>query len=237
MKMQDNATENYSAVEKCNEMPQTSARSQGQIKISLRSKAEQSIVDDTKRIKDMIEMYESNKIPIEQIGYSIDNLKGLHVLNLKDCIKITDVSLKYSLKLCELQEISLAKCQQISTTGITSLVKNCPSLEALNLSECHNIDDKTIKIITENLKRLTHLYLERCIQLTDYSLDYISMNCVVLKYLDVRGCRSMSFEPGLRLANLKSLRQVLFSKPGPYLETKSKKQSNPPPPPPKFFFF
>lgn len=203
-------------------------------KISLRSKAEEEIVNDAKRKKVMIEMYEQNHSNADYSGYSINLAKGLTKLTLTACNKITDVSLKYSFELLELRELSLSKCQQISLIGVESLVKKCPSLEVLNLSECHNISDKTIETITIQLNRLTHLYLERCAQLSDHSLDYIAVNCRALKYLDVRSCRSMCSEPNLRLVNLTTLKHIAMSKPGPYLvdvDTITMKRPRPPPMP------
>lgn len=199
-------------------------------KISLRSKAEEEIVNDAKRKKMMLEMYE-HKGPITDFsGYSVNALRGLRVLNLTACNRITDVSLKYSFQLTELKELNLAKCQQITSDGMSNLIRNCPSLEIVNLSECHNINDKTIEMITIHLRRLTHFYLERCIQLTDHSLDYMAINCQCLRYLDVRGCRSMCSEPNLRLVNLTTLKHVSMSKPGPYVvDVVTYKQPKPPP--------
>lgn len=206
-------------------------------KISLRSKAEEEIVNDAKRKKVMWDMYEisgseSMNTGNNTTGYSVNQLCGLRVLNLTACNKISDVSLKCSMHLNELKELSLSKCQQITTMGIECLVKHCPSLEIVNLSECHNINDKTIELLTIHLKRLTHLYLERCIQLTDHSLDSMAINCACIKYVDVRGCRSMCSEPNLRLVNLTSIKYVSMSKPGPYVvDVVQYKQPKPPPMP------
>lgn len=124
---------------------------------------------------------------------------------------------------------------QISVTGIHELVKNCPSLNVLNLSECQSIDDKAVKDITTNVRMLKELYIDRCYKLTDHSLDSIALECKYIKVsrsfdyyyshknqifsfqvLDVRGCRGMCPEPGLRLKTVQSLRNLMASKPGPY---------------------
>lgn len=186
-------------------------------KISLRSRAEEDIVNDAKRKRVMLAIYEHKGPITDYSGYSINSLRGLRTLNVTACNRITDVSLKYSFQLAELKEVRFARCQQITTDGISNLVKNCPSLELVDLSECHNITDKTIEVIAQRLRRLTNLYLERCIQLSDHSLDYMAVNCERLRYLDVRGCRAMCSQPNLRLVNLSSLKYVAMSKPGPYV--------------------
>lgn len=187
--------------------------------ISLRSKAEEDIVNDAKRKKIMLHMCEQplNKEEINCSSYSIARLKGLRSLNLASCNRISDVSLKYSFDFLELEALSLSKCQQITVVGIECLLSKCPSIKILNLSDCHNLTDDAINLISAQLKRLTHLQLERCSQLTDYSLDSIAMNCKRLKSLDIRGCRSMSAEPNLKVENLRSLQRILMSKPGPYM--------------------
>lgn len=156
-------------------------REQSYYKISLGSKAETEIKYDAKRKKAMQEMCEMSCGEESATEYSIAQLKGLRVLKLGGCNRVTDVSLKYCFKLQELKELGLERCYQVSIDGIKAIVYNCPSIEILNLSECHSINDKAVEHITENLHRLTYLSLEKCIQLTDFSLDYISMNCKTLR--------------------------------------------------------
>ncbi|XP_058461767.1 F-box/LRR-repeat protein fbxl-1-like [Malaya genurostris] len=203
------------------------------LKISIRSKAEQEIVNDAMQKRAIMEMCQQNELLKDEAssGLSIDSLKGLRVLRLSQCNKLSDISLMYAFKLIELKEINLSKCQQISVEGIRSLVHNCPSLEIVDLSECHNINDKAIELIAIHLKRLQTLSLDRCFQLSDFSLDYIAIHCKALRTLDVRGCRNMCAEPNLRLVNVPTLRTVHMSKPGPYLGEPGYFVRKPPPPP------
>lgn len=203
-------------------------------RISLRSKAEEDIVNDAKRKRVMLEMCDksTNAREINCTNYTISRLKGLRNLNLTACNQVTDVSLKYCFNFLELKNLSLAKCQQVSSFGIASFIHKCPSIEVIDISECHNITDKGIESIAMHLPRLTHLHIERCSQLTDHSLDYISVNCKRLKFLDVRGCRSMCSEPNLRVEHVRSLKQVIMSKPGPYLSSIYDTTARPPKVPP-----
>lgn len=183
------------------------------IKISLKSKAEQEIVEDALRKKAMLKMaMEINLQEQASSNFSIARLKGLRVLKLGSCNKVSDVSLIYNFKLPELKEIDLSKCQQISLQGIKELVINCPALEVLNLSECHNINDKCIDLITTKLTRLNTLDISRCHQLTDFSLDYIAVNCTQLRNLFVHGCKNMTDEPYLKLTSLDTLRNVTMNR-------------------------
>lgn len=192
--------------------------------ISLRSKAEKDIVFDSEQKMLLLHMCEqiTSNGEIDCSPYSIAQLKGLRSLNLASCNRVTDVSLKYAFDFVELEALSLSKCQQITAKGFECAVLKCPSIKVLNISDCHNLCDRAIEIISAHLKRLTYLHIERCSQLTDFSLDSLAMNCKCLKYLDVRGCRSMCAEPSSKLDGLRSLQQVLMSKPGPYISNNGK---------------
>lgn len=208
-------------------------------RISLRSRAEEEIVNDAKRKKVMLEMCEQNinGDASNSCRYSITRLRGLRILNLSTCNRISDVSLRYNFKFLELKSLNLSRCQQISSEGIEACLPQCPSLEIINLSECHNINDRAIEAIATQVKRLTHLHIERCIHLTDHSLDHIAVNCKRLRFLDVRGCRSMCSQPNLRVEHIRSLKQIVSSKPGPYLpamDATTVKRPKPPPMPSAF---
>ncbi|XP_055531127.1 uncharacterized protein LOC129721996 [Wyeomyia smithii] len=230
---------NFQNADEIEPMPSSSGRTFGagspdeMYKISIRSKAEQEIVNDAMRKRAMMEICQQKQLLKDEVGsgFSINRLKGLRVLRLSQCNKLSDISLMYAFKLRELKEISLARCQQISIEGIRSLVQNCPSLEIVDLSECHNINDKAIELIAIHLKRLNTLSLDRCFQLSDFSLDYIAIHCKALRTLDVRGCRNMCAEPNLRLVNIPTLRTVHMSKAGPYLGEPGYFVNKPPPPP------
>lgn len=189
------------------------------IRISLQSKAEREIVEDAMRKRAMLRLAkEINLQDQKSSNYSIARLRGLRVLKLSGCNKVSDVSLIYNFKLPELKEINLSKCQQISMQGIKELVENCPALEVVNLSECHNINDKCIELITRKLPRLTTLDITRCHQLTDFSLDYIAVHCKRIRKLNLGGCRHMSDEPNLKLVSVESLRNISNIKGGSEIE-------------------
>lgn len=228
----DNAQDDNDEIDQPIEELQHESINRHPFHISLRSRAEEDIVNDAKRKKIMLHMCEQplNKEQINCSSYSIVRLKGLRSLNLASCNRISDVSLKYAFDFIELEALSLSKCQQVSAIGIECVLIKCPSIKVLNLSDCHNLTDYAIEMISKQMKRLTHLHIERCSQLTDESLDYIALNCKRLKVLDVRGCRSMSSEPNLRLESIRSLQRILMSKPGPYMTSYGKQPKAPPMP-------
>ncbi|KDR09426.1 F-box/LRR-repeat protein 14-like [Zootermopsis nevadensis] len=207
-------------------------------RISLRSKAEQDIVNDAKRKKVVLQMCEDQDTEEVENGFSIVRLKGLQELDLRGCNRITDVSLKYAFSFLELRHLNLSLCQQVTDTGISDLASKNPSIETLIMIKCHNITDSgMIKFVT-NLSRLKHLELQGCSQLTDASLTAIGQRCSNLKYLDISYCSGMSLEGSehmeLCLPSLYTLyKRGLASKEFPKSSVKEPKQV---PPPPKFRF-
>lgn len=196
-------------------------------RIYLGSRAEEEIVRDAKRKRDVMRMCE--KISTNSYtGYSLARLKGLRDLDLSGCNRITDVSLTYAFNFKELINLNISRCQQITHQGVEHLVKNCQSIEYINLNDCYNLNDHAVKEIVQQLKRLKQLELRGCNQLTDKTLEYVRSYCEKLKFLDVQGCRNMSPELACSIGSLPTLHTVLMTKPGPYV-TDDVKQRSPAP--------
>ncbi|KAF9421543.1 hypothetical protein HW555_002476 [Spodoptera exigua] len=193
-------------------------------KIHLGSRAEEEIVRDAKRKRDVMLMCE--KLSMDSYtGYSLARLRSLKELDISGCNRITDVSLTYAFNFKELINLNLSRCQQITHDGIEHLVKNCPSIEYINLIDCYNLNDEAVQEIVKNLQRLKHLELRGCNQLSDKTLEAVRAYCSKLQFLDVQGCRHMSPELACSIGSLPSLHTVLMSKPGPYIEDGKKNRA------------
>ncbi|XP_043275383.1 F-box/LRR-repeat protein 20 isoform X2 [Venturia canescens] len=165
------------------------------LKIRLGSRAEEDILLDAHRKREVMEMCEDSITPTDHeisLGFSLIRLRGIKELNLSGCNRVTDVSLKHAFKFSELRILDLSMCQQITHVGLDYLTKNNPAIEDLNLSQCHNVTDTGILYVSQRLHRLKRLHLQSCSQLTDHSLDSIKLYCKNLQYFDVRNCRSIS---------------------------------------------
>ncbi|CAB3240709.1 unnamed protein product [Arctia plantaginis] len=196
-------------------------------KIYLGSRAEEEIVRDARRKRDVMLMCE--KLTMDSYsGYSLARLKHIKELDLSGCNRITDVSLTYAFNFKELVNMNLSKCQQITHRGLEHLVRTCPSIEYFNLIDCYNLKDEAADEIVKYLRRLKHLELRGCNQLTDRTLEAVKKHCDKLQYLDVQGCRNMSPELACTIGSLPTLHTVLMSKPGPYIAD-GKKQREPAP--------
>lgn len=127
-------------------------------KIYLGSRAEEEIVRDARRKRDVMRMCE--KITMDSFtGYSLARMKNLRELDVSNCNKITDVSLTYAFNFKEMVKLNLSRCQQITHKGLEYLVKNCRSIEYFNLTDCFNLKDEAVNEIVRGLSRLQYLEL------------------------------------------------------------------------------
>ena len=148
----------------------------------------------------------------------ISNMKLEHLeyLNLNFCVSITDKGLQAIADgLPSLKTLLLQSVDNITSQGISQIVRKCSKLTSLDLSHCcwvdnqtmerlsqartpsclaeldiscANITDKGVKTIAENLHRLKHLRVGQCLKLSDVSLMYIGYHMTSLESIDIYGC-------------------------------------------------
>ncbi|XP_018327019.1 F-box/LRR-repeat protein 4-like [Agrilus planipennis] len=158
------------------------------MRIPLGSKVETEIREDVARKREIMQIMNISGQPTT---FSIMRLQGLKVLSLRNCTRVSDLSLKSVFKFVELISLDIAGCQQITHEGFSEMIPNVKSLEVLNLSSCFNIGDKTVDNICQGLKRLKILILQNCKQLTDKSLESVFYS-TSLKRINVKGCENMN---------------------------------------------
>lgn len=86
------------------------------LRIRLGSRAEEDIVRDANRKREVMEMCEDSVTPIDNEippGFSLIRLRGIRELDLSSCNRVTDVSLKHAFTFPELRIIDLSMCQQV----------------------------------------------------------------------------------------------------------------------------
>ncbi|OAD60596.1 F-box/LRR-repeat protein 14 [Eufriesea mexicana] len=165
---------------------------ESRLRISLRSRAEEEIVRDANRKREIMQLCEIVSGPYKPFfGFSLIRLKCLQELDLFGCNNITDISLKHAFAFPELRTLNLSQCQ-VTHVGLDYLSRNNPAIEYLNLNRCYKISDIGISYLAQRLHRLKRLLIQGCSQLTDQSLNSIKLYCKNLHYLDTRYCREMT---------------------------------------------
>ena len=92
-----------------------------------------------------------------------------------------------------LREISLARCQQLSSAAVTLIIKETPDLRSLSLNTVVAVDDATIDTLaTVTARNLTHLDVSWCLEFSEDALGLLTDKCRRLKRLSVWGCRQVT---------------------------------------------
>ncbi|TDH68241.1 hypothetical protein CCR75_006736 [Bremia lactucae] len=113
-----------------------------------------------------------------QIGdESIQALKGmkqLRKLQFTQMERLTDagmVSLTESLP--DLQEISIARCSQLSNVAVKGILDACRGLTVLNVSDLPLLTDDCFESVRTHEHALRHVNMRCCIGLTDVGIEHI----------------------------------------------------------------
>ncbi|XP_033625290.1 F-box/LRR-repeat protein 17-like [Asterias rubens] len=110
--------------------------------------------------------------------------RSVRLLNLSDCLKITNNGLSRALSYCGvLRELYLIRCSQLTEGAFLSVAKHCLNLIHLDLSSCTGLTDQSLKSIAEQCPRLQKLRLKQCPHISDLSLQVVASSCRRLKVL------------------------------------------------------
>lgn len=150
----------------------------------------------------------ANKIAIPE--YSIANLKGLQSLDISGCEEITNVSLLTSFHLLELRKFKASNLKKISGLGIEALVQGCPQIEVIDLGGCESLNDSCINLISKRLQRLKFLDIHGCKTLTYGAWQHLATNCKALQILNSWNCNMTIFLSDMLFSRIDSLKLILY---------------------------
>ena len=89
-----------------------------------------------------------------------------------------------------LRYLSVAKCDQISDSGIQQIARLCYKLRYLNVRGCEAISDNAINVIARSCMRLKSLDIGKC-DVTDMGLKQLGEFSATLRKLSVKNSRRM----------------------------------------------
>jgi F-box/leucine-rich repeat protein 13 len=145
---------------------------------------------------------------------SIGTLKQLRVLNMADCLLISDTGIKYLTEgacTSRLRELNLTNCMRISDGSITNLSRRCKRLAYLKLCYLDQITENGLEFVGQidqlilidltgtltsdtslktlgNSGHLRSVTLASCRQITDLGLTKFATSCTSLEYLNLSFC-------------------------------------------------
>jgi hypothetical protein len=132
-----------------------------------------------------------DQISDEAMIYVIKHCTKLKSIDTHYNNRISDLCLQEMSTLKYLEKLEMANCHNISSNGISYLVKNCTTLRILNFSWSERIDDDAMKHIGEYCDKLESLSIQQCQAITDNGLKQLQ-RLPNLKTLDIRYCYVIS---------------------------------------------
>uniref|UniRef100_A0A8C6K7B3 F-box/LRR-repeat protein 15-like leucin rich repeat domain-containing protein n=1 Tax=Melopsittacus undulatus TaxID=13146 RepID=A0A8C6K7B3_MELUD len=116
----------------------------------------------------------------------------LRELNLTNCIHVTDASVtEIAQSAIELQHISNIPNMQYISNGLRAL--GCHGkIKELSISECKNISDTGIQEFCKGTKYLEQFHVSCCPQLTDEAVKTLAFHCQRLTSVNLAGCPKMT---------------------------------------------
>lgn len=146
----------------------------------------------------------------DSIKILFQTCKNIEILNLKQCIKLTDnsfIELECSF-LANLANINLESCF-ISDRSILSISRCCQNLESIDLSWCKNITSDALIKLVESCPKLKYFSSRGIANMNDEVLIKISVNCSKLIHLNINNCDNVSDNGLIAIANQCSLIKFL----------------------------
>lgn len=148
----------------------------------------------------------------------IGTLKQLRVLNVADCLLISDTGIKALTEgACQarLRELNVTKCMRISDSSITTLLRKCKRLAYLKLCYLDKITETGLELIGQmeqlilidltgtqssdtslkilgNSGNLRSVTLSSCRKITDLGLTKFATTCPALEHLNLSFCAQLS---------------------------------------------
>ncbi|XP_053572511.1 dynein regulatory complex subunit 6 [Bombina bombina] len=122
---------------------------------------------------------------IKVISKSCPNLNHIYI---GDCQKITDISLKHISALKNIVVLNVADCVRISDPGVRQVLEG-PSgakIRELNLTNCVRVSDLSLLRIAQKCHSLTYLSLRFCENVTDSGIELLG-NMLLLLSIDLSG--------------------------------------------------
>ncbi|XP_040591137.1 dynein regulatory complex subunit 6 isoform X3 [Mesocricetus auratus] len=149
---------------------------------------------------------------------SLSVLKQLTVLNLTNCIRISDIGLRQFLDgpaSVRIRELNLTNCSLLGDVSVVRLSERCPNLHYLSLRNCEHLTDLAIEYIASMLslisidlsgtsisnegltilsrhRKLKELSLSECTNITDLGIRTYCKTSMNLEHLDVSYCSQLS---------------------------------------------
>ncbi|XP_068132322.1 F-box and leucine-rich repeat protein 13 isoform X2 [Hyperolius riggenbachi] len=143
---------------------------------------------------------------------AISSLKNITVLNVADCIRISDPGVRQVLEGpsgSKLRELNLTNCLRVSDLSLLRIAQKCHNLNFLNIRFCENVSDSGIELVgnmgsllsidvsgtsitdqkfCHQSRDLEVLDMSHCLQVTNNTVKTVAFCCKMLTSINIAGC-------------------------------------------------
>jgi Leucine-rich repeat (LRR) protein len=112
----------------------------------------------------------NQRITSASIQY-VGELQHLRALSLSECPQLDDKALQALLNMQKLRKLELNQMERISDAFVGELTGKLPELEELSLARCAQLSDVGVRAALENCRKLRVLDLSDLHELTDDSFE------------------------------------------------------------------
>nr|XP_033815510.1 dynein regulatory complex subunit 6 isoform X2 [Geotrypetes seraphini] len=149
---------------------------------------------------------------------ALASMKNILVLNVADCIRISDPGVRHFLEGSsgpKIRELNLTNCVRISDVSLLRIAQRCRSLTYLSLRYCENVTDSGIELLGNMLSLISidlsgtnisdqglaalgasgnikELIVSECLAITDMGMKKFCQQVKELERLDVSHCLKMT---------------------------------------------
>eukprot|EP01129_Flabellula_baltica_P008700 TRINITY_DN3489_c0_g1_i2.p1 TRINITY_DN3489_c0_g1~~TRINITY_DN3489_c0_g1_i2.p1 ORF type:complete len:1545 (+),score=233.43 TRINITY_DN3489_c0_g1_i2:53-4687(+) len=123
------------------------------------------------------------------------HLTQLILLNIKDCIRLSDKGVTSFQNLAVLETLNISGCHQITEDGLMLLFVSLPNkfdLKCIDLSET-SITDYCLEYVCRNYLSILELNISKCYGLTDMSYEYLA-NHPSIQTLNISYCHNFTVD-------------------------------------------
>lgn len=127
--------------------------------------------------------------------------KNIEILNLKQCVKLTDKSfVQIGANLNKIISLNLESCN-IGDEGLDAISQGCPNIEAIELSWCQKLTSKSLTNFLKVVANLKHFSAKGLDIVNDAVVKELSTNCKNLLSVNLKNCKSITDEGVISIAN------------------------------------
>lgn len=122
--------------------------------------------------------------------HSIDyfsELKHLHSLTLSECPQLDDAALGSLLSMTNLRKVALNQMERLTDEFVGSLATNLPDLEEISIARCSQLTDTSVLSIFESCRKIKGVDFSDLHLLTDQSFEPVRTQYLLVGGVQVDG--------------------------------------------------